>query len=230
LTSLDDAVIARLKKGGHTFELFVDPDAAMKYRAGEVTDAGDVVAAEHVFKDAGAADKASETLISEVFGTADFTAVAAVILEKGDIHLTTEQKKRITEERRRQVVEIIARNAMNPQTKTPHPPARIEKALEEGRFQVSIQKNAQSQVDAAMKVIRPIIPIKFDTVEMAVKLSAEDAKRIYQTLHELGEVKKEEWVGSHQICLLEIPAGIQDDVSSKLNKLTHGAVEIKILK
>jgi len=42
---------------------------------------------------------------------------------------------------------------------------------------------------------------------------------------------KEEWKsdGSY-LCLIEIPAGIQQDVYDRLNSLTHGQVEVKIVK
>lgn len=230
MVSLDEAVIARIKKHGHTFEIYVDPDLALAYRTGEELDVGKILAVENLFKDASAGDKAGEENVVEAFGSADVKAAAAEILKKGELHLTTEQRKRLLDERRKQIVDIIARNAINPQTKTPHPPARIEKAMEEARVHVDMEKSAKAQVDDVLKAIKPIIPIKFEKVQVALKIPAQYASKLFQTLREFGEVKKEEWVKDEQYCLLEIPGGLQDELYQAMNKLTHGDVEIKVLR
>ncbi len=230
MVSLDEAVIARIKKHGHTFEIYVDPDLALAYRTGEEIDVGKILAVENLFKDASAGDKAAEENVIEAFASTDVKAAAAEILKTGELHLTTEQRKRLLDERRRQIVDIIARNAINPQTKTPHPPTRIEKAMEEARVHVDMEKSAKSQVDDVLKAIKPIIPIKFEKIQVALKIPAKYASKLFQTLREFGEVKKEEWIKDEQYCLLEIPGGLQDELYQAMNKLTHGDVEIKVLR
>jgi ribosome maturation protein SDO1 len=231
MVSLDKAVIARLKTQGENFEIFVDPELAAKYKEGVKVSLHELLAAETVFKDATAGEKASEHTIEKIFSTTDLQAVVDRILSKGELHLTTEQKRKKLEDIRKQIVAIIARNAMNPQTGSPHPPARIEKAMEEAKVAVVITKSAQEQVDAVLKEIKPIIPITFAKVNFAVKIPAQYSGNIFNVLHGFGEVKKEEWdkFGNY-ICMIEIPAGLQDEFYSKLNGLTHGEVQTKILK
>ena len=94
MVSLDDAVIARMKTHGHTFEVYVDPDLALSFKEGEEADIKDVLAVEDVFKDASAGDRASEEVMKEVFESSDPLVVAAQILRKGELHLTTDQKRR----------------------------------------------------------------------------------------------------------------------------------------
>jgi ribosome maturation protein SDO1 len=230
MVSLDDAVIARLKTHGLNFEIYVDPDLALSYKEGEQVDLKDVLAAECIFKDASAGDRAAEESMKKAFGTTDLNAVADVILKKGELHLTTEQKKNMLEARRRQIVSIIARNAINPQTKTPHPPSRIESAMEEARVHVTLEKSAKEQVEKILKALQPLIPIRFEKVQVAVKIPAAHTGRLYSILREYGEVKKEEWVGQEQYCLVEIPGGVQDELYDKLNSLTHGEVKTKLVK
>ena len=227
---LDKATVVRLKTHGENFEILVDPDLALEYKEGKETDVGELLAANSVFKDAGAADKASDESMLKVFGSIDLKEVVDKILKKGELHLTTEQKKRIFEERKKQIINIIARNAVNPQTKLPHPPERIETAMDEAKFSVDIQKNAKEQVDGAVKAIRPILPIRFENVRIALKIPGEHSGKLYSVLHEFGEVKKDTWQGNFQFCLVEMPAGLQDDFCNKINGLTHGDVEIKILR
>ncbi|MBM3309657.1 MAG: ribosome assembly factor SBDS [Candidatus Altiarchaeales archaeon] len=230
MVSLDDAVIARLKTHGLNFEIYVDPDLALSYKQGEQVDLKDVLAAECVFKDASAGDRAAEESMKKALGASDLNAVADVILKKGELHLTTEQKKNMLEARRKQIVSIIVRNAINPQTKTPHPPSRIESAMEEAKVHVTLDKSAKEQVDKILKALQPLIPIRFEKVQVAVKIPAAHTGRLYSVLREYGEVKKEEWVGQEQYCLVEIPGGVQDELYDKLNSLTHGEVKTKLVK
>lgn len=231
MVSVDKAVIARLKTGGETFEILVDPDLALEYRKGKNISLHDLLASEEVFKDARAGKKASEEHMQKILGTADLREAVDKIIRKGEIQLTTEQRRAIIEEKRKQIVTLIARNSLNPQTGTPNPPARIEAALEEAHFQVDMNKPAEEQVEAAVKAIRPILPIRFETLNIAVKIPAAYTGNAYRILREMGEVKKEEWTsGGDLLCMLEIPAGIQDEVYSKLNSLTHGEVKVKVVK
>ncbi len=229
MVSLEKAVIVRLKTYGETFEIFVDPELALSYKEGKDISLDSVLAVDTVFKDARAGDRASEEAMIKIFGTSDVNVVADKILKKGELHLTTEQRKQMLEDRKRQVITIIARNAINPQTKTPHPPDRIGRALEEARFSVDISKSANEQVDGAIKSIRPILPIKFETIRIAVKIPAVYSGNCHRLLREFGDIKNEEWDRGDLLCLIEIPGGVQDEFYSKINGLTHGEAKIKVL-
>lgn len=229
MISLEKAIVVRLKTFGEDFELLVDPDKALAFKEGANVPLDDVLAAKYVFKDAKAGDRASDEVMKKIFKTDDQNAIIAEILKRGELHLTTEQKKHMLDERRKQVIEIISRNAINPQTRAPHPPARIDKALEEAKFEIVINKSANEQVEKALKAIMPIIPIRFEKVDVAVKIPAQFAGGIFNTVKALGEIKKEEWVGGDQYMIVEIPGGLQDDLLSKVNSLTHGEAKIKIM-
>lgn len=230
MVSLDDAVIARLKTHGHTFEIFVDPDRALDYKSDKSIPISEILAAESVFKDAAAGEKASEEVLKDVFGSTDIGDVVTTILSKGDIHLTTEQRAKIAEDHRKKVVNIIARNSINPQTNAPHPPARIEKAMQEAKVRVDMSKSAEAQVEKILKALKPIIPIRFETIVVAVKIPINYAGKLHHVLTEFGEIQKDQWVGSEQFCQIKIPAGVRDELINKLNGMTHGEVEIKIIE
>ena len=230
MVSLDKAIIARLKTGGETFEIYVDPDLALEYKKGKDAGLGELLAVQEVFRDAGTGKKASEESMEKALGTTDLKEAVDKIIHKGEIHLTVEQRKAMTEERRKQVVAIIARNSINPQTKTPNPPARIEAAMAEARVLVDPFKSAKEQVEAVVKEIRPILPIKFETLSVAVKIPAAYAGNSYRILREFGEVRREEWDRGDLLSLLDIPAGLQDEFYSRMNSLTHGEVKIKIMR
>ncbi len=230
MVSLDKAVIARLESHGERFEILVDPDIVEKVHSGEITDIREHLAVEDVFKDARKGDRASEESIRKVFGTEDINEIAIQIIKKGEVQLTTEQRRRMQEEKKRKIIAEIARNAINPQTKTPHPPSRIEAAMEEAHIHIDPFKPAEQQVQRVLDALKPIIPIRFEKIRVAVKLSAQNYGRVYGDLVSYGQIIKEEWQKDGSwIGIVEIPAGVQVEFFEDLNKKTKGEVETKLL-
>ncbi len=231
MVTLDNAVIARLKKGGKQFEVYVDPDAALSMKKGEEIDMEKVLAVEEVFENASVGDRPAEKDIDNTFKTQDVIEIARQIVMHGEIHLTTEQRKKILEDKKRQIISIIAANAINPQTKTPHPPMRIEHAMDEAGVHIDAMKSVDDQVNIVMKAIRPIIPIRFEEISIAVKIGTDYAPKAYGPLSKFGTLTKEEWQKDGSwIGVVTIPAGLQDDLFGLVNHLTKGNAEIKILK
>ncbi|MGA9098063.1 MAG: ribosome assembly factor SBDS [Methanotrichaceae archaeon] len=231
MVKLDDAVPARLKTHGTTFEVLVDPDGALALKRGDAVNVEDILAVEDVFENASRGDRSAEEDLIKAFGTTDPLAVAEAIVKKGEISLTAEQRKKFIENKRRQVIEVIARNAINPQTKTPHPPARIEQAITEARVNIDPAKSVDELVNIAMKAIRPLIPIRFEEVEIAVKVPAAYAPKAYGEISAFGKVTRESWQNNGcWIGVVKFPAGMQDDFYSLINRLTKGEAETKLLK
>jgi ribosome maturation protein SDO1 len=227
---LEKAVVARLDSHGERFEILVDPDLAVKFRQGEPLDIEDIVAARYVFENSSHATRASDESLQKVFNTTDFVPIAKRIIEKGEIHLTAEQRRHMIAEKRRQVVAFIARNAINPQTGLPHPPQRIEMAMEEARVNIDPFKHLDEQVKETVKALRPIIPIKFEEIRLAVKVPADYAPKAYGDIQAAGTMEREEWQKDGSwICVVRIPAGIQSEFYDLINRLTKGQGEVKIL-
>ena len=231
MVRLEDAVPARLKTHGATFEVLVDPDGALALRRGDSVNIEDILAVEDIFEIASRGDRSAEEDLIKAFETTDVVTIAQKIIKKGEISLTAEQRKQIIENKRRQVIEIIARNAINPQTKTPHPPGRIEQAMREAKVNIDPSKSADELVNIAMKAIRPLIPIRFEEVEVAVKIPADYAPKAYGDIAAFGKVIRESWQNNGSwIGVVKIPAGMQTDFYSLINRLTKGEAETKLLK
>ncbi len=231
MVALDESIIARLKTHGKTFEVFVEPEGALALKRGESVKIENILAVEDVFIDAKNGDRPAEQDVLTAFGTTDAIKVAEKIVREGELHLTTEQKKKMQEEKKKRVVSIIAANAINPQTKAPHPAARIEAAMDEANVHIDPMKDVDEMVELTMKAIRPIIPIRFEEVKIAVKLPAEYAAKSYGAVAGFGNLTKQEWQNDGSwIGVISIPAGRQDELYSLLNRLTKGSAETKFLK
>ena len=227
---LEHSVVARLESFGERFEILVDPDKAALVRQGQPVEIEDVVAALNVFGNASKATRASDEALMKVFHTTDFNAVARKIIEKGEIHLTADQRKQMIEEKRRQVVNFIARNSVNPQTGHPHPAHRIEMAMEEARVNIDPFKHLDEQVKETVKALRPLLPIRFEELRLAVKIPPENAARAYGDIAAASVMEKDEWLKDGSwVCVVRIPAGIQVEFYDLINKLSKGEGQVKIL-
>jgi ribosome maturation protein SDO1 len=231
MVSLEKAVTAHLEKGGFRFEVLVDPGAAQKIREGRELEVGEDLAVDQIFKDSSKGDRAADENLKKVFGTTDVKTVATAVIKDGEIALTTAQRKEMTEQKRKAIVSEIARNAINPQTKTPHPAARIEMAMEEAKVKIDPFKPVEEQVKHILEALRPIIPIRFEKVNMAVRLKGEDYAKCIGDIRSFGTLKREEWQSNGMwIGVVEMPAGLQTDFMEKLNEKTRGSVEVRLLK
>ena len=230
MVNVDDAVIARLESYGERFEILVDAELAADYKSGKDIAIEDVLAVEEIFKDAHKADKASEEAMEKVFETTDALEVADKIIKKGQIQITANQKRKMQEEKTKQVIAQIAREAINPQTKLPHPPQRIQKAMEEAKVHIDPMKSVEEQIQPTVKAILTKIPIRIEKVKIAAKIPGTYAGKAYSTITQFGKLEKEEWMNDGSwIGVIEIPGGLQDEFFTALSGLTHGEVETKLI-
>jgi ribosome maturation protein SDO1 len=231
MVKLEEAVIARLSAQGANFEVLVDPFLAAQLKEGKSVDMRSVLAIDKVFKDARKGEAASEESMRKVFGETDALKVAEEIIKRGEVQVTTEQRRRMREEKLKHVISIISRRAVNPQTGTPHPPARIEAALKEAKIHVDEFRSAEEQVPRIVKALLPILPLKFETRRIAIKIPPAYVGRAQGVVRKLGTLKQEEWLqdGSWAV-LIEIPAGMQAEIYDKLNELTRGEVETRVVE
>ncbi|MEN6328961.1 MAG: ribosome assembly factor SBDS [Methanobacteriaceae archaeon] len=231
MVTLEDAVIARLEYFGERFEVLVDPELASDFKRGKPINIDEILAVEEVFKDAKKGDKASEEAMMKAFQTADALEAAVTIIQKGNVQITAQQRRDMQEEKRRSIVAKISREAINPQTKLPHPARRIEIAMEEAKIHVDPFKSVEEQVNTVLKAIRTKIPIRFEKVRVAIRIPGEATGKVYGVITEYGETKKEEWQKDGSwIAVVEIPGGLQESFYQKLSEITHGQVETKLMK
>ena len=221
--------LARMKAGGETFEVIIHPDAAMAFRSGQ-GDLADVLVYDRIFSDAKKGLAVSEHVMKTVFNTIDHKDVARQIVLKGEIQLTSEYREKLREEKRRAIVNYIHRMAIDPSTGFPHPPARIETAMAEAKVRVDEHQNAESQVPEIVKQLLPILPIKFEVRQVEIKVPVQFASKAHQILKRYCPLLKDQWQSDGSLlAVVEVPAGLQQELYGELNKLTHGAVESKLI-
>ena len=227
----DKFTIARLTKDNEHFEVLVKPQKALDYRNGKTSSITEVLAAETIFSDANKGTRVAEEPLRKAFGTIDTLKIAEVILKKGTLQLTTEQRRKMVEDKRKQVVDFISREAVDPKTNLPHPPMRIENAMEQIRYPIDPYKPVEEQARDIVKLLRPILPLKIEQVSVQVRIPAEYAARAYGAMKASGSIRHEEWRsdGSWQ-GTIEMPAGSYASFLNKLGDVTKGNGEASLVK
>ncbi len=186
-----------------------------------------------VFEDAKRGKVHAEVDLETLFGTIDAVEIAYQLLfdRETEWHWTKKQRDENFEKKKRQIIAIVAKNCINPQTKKPHPPQRIEKAIAEAKYNIDIIKSAEEQIKDVISAISAIIPIRMENVELAIKIPPSYAAKSYNVVERYGKIKQDEWQNDGSwVGIADMPAGMEAEFLEKINKLTHGRVQIKILK
>ena len=228
MVSLDDAVLARLEKGGKRYEALVDPDLVEQWKEDASSiDLDDFMAMDEIFHDARAGERPTEEALMNTFQTLNVEAILNIILDKGSIQLTTAQRKARVENMRQQIIHHIHSQAIDPKSKSPHPRTRIELALDESKYSVDPFKRLEDQVKDAIAKLKPLIPLSFESVRLAFRIPGSAYGSVSQLLRPYQ--KKEQWLENGDwACVVELPAGMKGDLIGQVLKRANTA-EVKEL-
>ena len=222
---------ARINIGGEKFEIILKPDLAFSYKMGKENSISKILLIEEIYSDAGKGSRASNEKIQEAFDTIDVIKIAEEILKRGELQITTEQRRKLIEEKRKQIIAFISRNCLDPRTRAPHPPLRVENAISQIRMPVDPFKGVEEQSKLFIEQLRSAIPIKMEHMRIAVKILPEYVGKAYGMAKDLGNIEKEEWLSDGSwTAIVEMPAGIYSAFIDRLGKTTQGTIQTKILK
>ena len=226
----DKYTTARITRGQDHFEILVKPQPALEYKMGKQVAISQVLMIEEIYSDSSKGTRASEEKLQKYFGTTDPLKIAEDVMKHGELQLTTDQRRQLIEDKRKQIVSIITRNSIDPRTGTPHPPLRIEQAMGQIRLSIDPYKSAEEQAREVIEELRPILPIKMDQMRIAVKVYPEHAARAYNAFKSFGTVSKEEWQRDGSLlAVIEMPAGMYGSFIDRIGKLTQGTIQTKVL-
>tara|TARA_B100001778_G_scaffold199543_1_gene164718 strand:+ start:2313 stop:3011 length:699 start_codon:yes stop_codon:yes gene_type:complete len=228
MVSLDSAVLARWEYGGKRYEILVDPDLVDAFRQNPSSvNMDDFLATDEVWHDARGGDRPTEEAIDSTFGTQEIDEIAAIILEKGNIQLTTNQRKEMVEQKRQLIIQEIHSTAIDPKAKSPHPKTRIELALEECRFSVDPFKRLDVQVKDAINSLKSLIPLSFEPVRIAFRISGSGYGKASKFLRPY--LDKDEWLSNGDwACIIQCPPGMAGNLIGKVKSVDSDS-EVKEL-
>ena len=154
------------------------PDPALDYKLGKIKDVSSVLVSDEIYQNSGKGTRASSEKLQNAFKTEDVMIIAEKILQKGDLNLTTEQRRKMTAEKRKQIITFIAKTFVDPRSHLPHPPLRIEQAITDARVSIDPFKNVDEQVKDIVENLRSIIPLKSENLLLEISVPAQYVAKI----------------------------------------------------
>ena len=225
----DKVTIVRYTFSGDKFELLVKPDPAFDYKIGKITEISKVLVSDEIYTDSSKGTRVPNEKLEQVFKTNDQTKIAEIIMKKGELNLTTEQRKKMILEKRKQLVTFIAKTYVDPRSHLPHPPLRIEQALDDARVSIDPFKNIDEQLKDIIEKVRSIIPLKSENIVLEITVPAQFVAQSYTVLKSTGTLKKEDWQSNGSLkAILEIPAAARPNVIDRLGSITKGTATIEV--
>ncbi|MBU2562368.1 MAG: ribosome assembly factor SBDS [Nanoarchaeota archaeon] len=218
--------LARVKQEGKNFEIIVDLDNAIKFKKGEIS----FIEAEgdKIFTDSKKGFVASPSDLQEIFGTREINLIAGKIIKNGEILLTQEHRDEERDRKVKQIVDFLAKNAIDPQTGHPHSPERIRTALNQSKINI---KNVplENQIKDIIEELSKILPIKLETKKVKIVIPAVYTGKAYGIINIYKE--QEKWLDDGSLDVtVKIPAGIIMDFYDKLNSATQGSATTEEIK
>ena len=228
---LEKKALVRYVYRNQKFEIIVDPEMALDYKKGEEIPLNEVVEGFIIFHNATKGEKASDVILEQTFETNNEEEIVEIILQKGALQLTQAQRKLLLKDKEDEIINFIHIHCINPQTNKPHPPARIEAAMDEAGVQIDYNLAPEIQAKDIIKQIQTIIPIRLESVVLAVKVTPDFTGPAYGIVAGAGQLLEDQWGDDGAwYAKVEMPSGKQADFLDKINNLTKGKAEVKIVE
>lgn len=224
-------VVVKISKGSERFEILVNSEAAFEYRQNKTKDLDKVLVVDEVYTDSSKGQRAPRDKLKKAFGTENVKEIEREILLKGELPLTTDQRRKMAEEKRRQIVNFISKNFVDPKTGLPHPIVRIEKAMEMVGVPIDPMKPAEEQAKGIIEKLRPYLALKTGSITLSYKISSKYAYQAIKVLKEFGELKEENWGSDGSLTgRIVMPIASQSAFLDRMASVTHGEAEVKLIE
>jgi ribosome maturation protein SDO1 len=230
MVKLEEAVIARLDKQSHHFEILVEPYMAWDYKHGKEVNLDNLFAMEEIYSDSAKGKLASEEVLKEVFQTTDFLSIAKKIIVDGEVQLTTSQRNEMLERRKNEIIDFIVKNAHDPKDMTPIPPQRIINALDSAKYKFTLNRKKEDEINEVLLILKKAMPISLEKITVVIEVSAIYSGKITSLIHRY-DLIEEKWLPSGGLTAkVSIPVGLKSKLITDLNNVTHGSVIVDVLK
>ena len=223
----DKFTIVRYSAGNDKFEILVKPDPALEYKLGKKMDISNIMISDEIYSDANKGTRCSSEKLMKHFKTTDQLEIAKQIMDKGDLNLNTDQRRKMIEEKKRQIVEYINKNFVDPKSHMPHPVSRINAVLDEARVAIDPFKRLDDQLKNIIESLRKIIPLKSEILELTVTVPSQFSGQSFSVFKTIGDIKSEQWLsdGSLQV-ILSINAGMKSSFLDRIGTATKGSAQV----
>eukprot|EP01091_Cochliopodium_minus_P019887 TRINITY_DN8508_c0_g1_i1.p1 TRINITY_DN8508_c0_g1~~TRINITY_DN8508_c0_g1_i1.p1 ORF type:complete len:255 (+),score=65.51 TRINITY_DN8508_c0_g1_i1:39-803(+) len=221
----DKKQIIKMKKGKTTYELLVNHGSVDKWKEDgkKEEDWRKVLYVDDLFKNSSKGERPTKEELAESFGNFDLKTIQQTIAFSGEIQLTTNDRKELTDNKRKAIINIINKNYVDPQSKRPYSVVQIDSALTSIKAKIDIQKSAEDQVKLIMKDLVLKLPLtKVAAFEGKLIISNSHVGKVQSNLKSFCSVGSESWSDNSWIVKVSLTTSEYDPLIQFLTKSTNG--------
>jgi len=182
------STISRLTLHGERFEIIVAPDPALNFKLTRKGDIRKILLVDEVYSDSKKGLRVSSDKLKKLFGTTDVYAIAEKILLEGELQLTGEQRRRMIESKRQQIIALLSKLLLEPSMGNPIPSLRIEQSLSQTSVSIDPFKPPEEQVKNVIKALRQVLQFKVNEVVLTLTCPQTLSNDVYGFANSMGEV------------------------------------------
>ena len=182
------STISRLTLHGEKFEIIVAPDPALNFKLTGKGDVRKILLVDEVYSDSKKGLRVPSEKLRKFFGTTDVYVIAEKILKEGDLQLTGEQRRRMIESKRQQIVAMLSKLLLEPSSGNPIPSLRIEQSLSQTSVSIDPFKPPEEQVKNVVKALRQVLQFKVNEVVLTLTCAQTLSNDVYGFVNAVGEV------------------------------------------
>ena len=182
------STISRLTLHGERFEIIVAPDPALNFKLTRKGDIRKILLVDEVYSDSKKGLRVSSDKLRKLFGTTDVYAIAEKILLEGELQLTGEQRRRMIESKRQQIIALLSKLLLEPSMGNPIPSLRIEQSLSQTSVSIDPFKPPEEQVKNVIKALRQVLQFKVNEVVLTLTCPQTLSNDVYGFANLMGEV------------------------------------------
>jgi len=182
------STVSRLSLRGEKFEVIVAPDPALNFKLTGKGDIRKILLIDEIYSDSKKGLRVSSEKLKKFFGTTDVFKIAEKIILEGELQLTSEQRRRMIESKRQQIIAMLSKALIDPSLGNPIPILRIEQALNQVSVSIDPFKPPEEQFKNVVKALKQILQFKVNDISLALTCSQEESNDVYGFVNSFGEV------------------------------------------
>jgi ribosome maturation protein SDO1 len=221
--------LVRIKRANKVFEVITTEGLALKLQQGKMSWSSSILASEEVFRNFGKGLRAGEKELRECFPEcACREDVVRLIVEKGDIQVSADERKEALESKVAEVLQHLCKNYVDPASGLPHPRSRLEEAMRGAKFRVDTEGSASKQAAELVRALEGKLVFARNEREAELSVGAKYMGAVGGIVHARAAVKSERFTAEGAFWEVGVAPSEWDALVSALNKVTQGDYQLTL--
>jgi len=224
MVKVDEAFEVRYKFAGEKFEVLVDFDKLNEFKKKpEEISVYDVLADSKIFKDQKKGDIVADSDLRKAFGDKSEKEILKQILIKGECQIPTAFLNKLREEKKKQVINYIVENSVNPTTKARYTPTMVESEINKLKFNFDPNLDFSHQAEEVLKMLKKVMPISMEKVIIEMEIPGMHCGNFYGSFRKFGKIMKEYFDNDGNLRMhIEVMESKIDDVCNFIKNNSNG--------